>query len=85
MFNILKWTSYPQECRKHVREAVNSLKSNLTTDHCEVHKENLSVSQDKLLDEGSNPSRSTTGSKRWKDHLVLVLARERTTSFFIWA
>ena len=31
---MLKWTSYPWEYRKRVREPVNSLKSNSATDHC---------------------------------------------------
>lgn len=49
---MLQRISYPQEYRKCVREAVNGLKSNLTTDHCEVHKRNLSVSQDMLFGRG---------------------------------
>ena len=46
---MLEWISYPRKDIKRVREAGNGLKSNSTTDHRGVHKENLSVSQDMLF------------------------------------
>ena len=39
--------------------AVNGLKSNVLTDHQDIYKKNLSVSQNKQGDMGSNPIRST--------------------------
>ena len=46
---MLEWISYPRKDVKRVREAGNGLKSNSTTDHRGVHKENLSVSQNMLF------------------------------------
>ena len=46
---MLEWNSYPQECRKRVREAKNGLKSNVLADPQYIHNKNLSVSEKKLF------------------------------------
>ena len=54
-FNNRFWISYPLEVRKRLRTAENGLKSNVLTDHHNIHNKNLSVSQDKQSDTGFDP------------------------------
>ena len=67
--------------RKQLREAVMWLKSNSVTDHHRVYNKNLSVSQDKLLDGGSNPPRSTNGTENLGAKMVYTPYLLR----YIWA
>ena len=65
-FLNLRWISCPSKGRNALRTRCRGLKPSVWTDHSCVYNKSLSVSQNKLLDGGSIPPRSTNRARGFK-------------------